>query len=59
MMILNCPYQAWLKAAVGGIHAALYVSLGILTVAAFFSLVRGKENRGVAAQFPSGKAADK
>ncbi|EQB67781.1 MAG: self-defense gene tcr3 related protein, partial [Thermoplasmatales archaeon A-plasma] len=46
-------------AFMGGIHAALYVSLGILTVAAIFSLVRGKENRGVAAQFPSGKAADK
>jgi len=46
-------------AFMGGIHAALYVSLGILTVAAVFSLVRGKENRGVAAQFPSGKAADK
>jgi EmrB/QacA subfamily drug resistance transporter len=46
-------------AFMGGIHAALYVSLGILTVAAIFSLVRGKENRGTAAPAPSGKAADK
>ncbi len=46
-------------AFMGGIHAALYVSLGILTVAAILSLVRGKENRGAAATNPPAGAAEK
>ncbi len=42
-----------------GIHGALYVSLGILVVATIFSLVRGKEDRGSAAQMTTVRATEK